>query len=205
MIALSHFKGHLVAGFGGAIKNLGMGCGSRKGKFAMHSGVSPVVDAEACVGCGECVARCAHGAMTLDDGSARLDTAKCVGCGECVLVCDYGALNLRWSRNTAAVQERFAEYALGAVKGKRVFFINFLNHITPNCDCLGEKEEPIAPDIGILASMDPVAIDQACIDLVHRRAGDAIEKAHPGIDNTVQLSHAEKIGLGKRNYELVAL
>lgn len=204
MIAMSHFKGHLLAGFGGAIKNLGMGCGARLGKFAMHSGVAPSVDAKACIGCGACVARCAHGAMTLSDGRANLDLALCAGCGECIIVCDYAALSMSWNDNTAAVQERFAEYAAGAVKGKRAFYVNFVNHVTPNCDCMGMKEEPLLPDIGILASADPVAIDQASYDLVCGSGGDVFKKTHPHIDSSVQLAHAEAMGLGSREYDLVS-
>ncbi|HPQ81754.1 MAG TPA: DUF362 domain-containing protein [bacterium] len=205
IIAMSHFKGHLLAGFGGAIKNLGMGCGARLGKFAMHSGVSPSVDEKACTGCGACVARCAHGAMSLSDGRAKIDLDLCVGCGECIIACDYRALTMNWNSNTAAVQERFAEYAAGAVKGKRAFYVNFVNHVTPNCDCMGIKEKPLLPDIGILASSDPVAIDQASHDLVCKHGGDVFKKTHPRIDSSVQLSHAVKMKLGSREYRLIEI
>ncbi|MFH0798739.1 MAG: DUF362 domain-containing protein [Pseudomonadota bacterium] len=205
IVALSHFKGHLLAGFGGAIKNMGMGCGARIGKFEMHSGVAPEVALDLCTACGQCVAACGQDALSIVDGKVHLDVARCAGCGECVVVCDYRALNVVWQKETADVQERFAEYAAGGARGKRAFYLNFLNHITPNCDCMSSKEEPIAPDIGILASADPVAIDQASLTLVIERAGDVFAKAWPDIDCTVQLEHAERLGMGKREYKLVKI
>lgn len=205
IIALSHFKGHLLSGFGGAIKNLGMGSGSRLGKFEMHSSVSPTVALENCKACGACIARCAHGALKLVDKKIHLDRNLCKGCGECVLYCNFNALSITWSEGGSSVQERFVEYAVGAVKGKRTFYLNYINHVTPNCDCLSKNETPLLPDIGILASRDPVAIDEASLDLVKKSAGDVFAKAHPTIDSTVQLAHAAKLGLGSREYELVAL
>lgn len=205
LMVLSHFKGHLLSGFGGAIKNLGMGCGARIGKFEMHSGVAPTLDADACEGCGACVVRCAQEALSLCDGKVRLDADRCAGCGECVVVCDSDALSITWSQGASSVQERFAEYAAGAVKGRRAFYLNFVNHVTPNCDCLSAGETPLLPDVGIIASADPVAIDQASLDLIAERAGDVFRTAHPKIDGTVQLVRAEEMGLGKRAYELVAL
>ncbi len=203
MLVLSHFKGHLMGGFGGAIKNLGMGCGSRRGKFEMHSGATPQVDAALCKRCGACVTACDHRAISLTKVSAQISIDRCVGCGECVLVCPYGAMGLAWNQGPKQVQERYAEYALGAVKGKRAFYVNFLNHITPNCDCLSEGEDSLVADIGILASSDPVAIDQACYDLVLKAGGDVFAQTHPGVDGTVQLAHAENIGLGSRTYDLI--
>lgn len=205
IIALSHFKGHLLSGFGGAIKNLGMGCGARLGKFEMHSSVAPTLSAENCTACGACVAKCAQGALSIEDGKVHLNQTLCAGCGECVIVCDYRALSITWNEGAAGVQERFVEYALGAAKDKRSFYVNFVNHITPNCDCMGIKEEPLLPDVGIMAGNDPVAIDQASLDIVLERAGNVFEKAHPGIDGNVQLQYAEKLGLGQRKYELVIL
>lgn len=205
MAVISHFKGHLLGGFGGAIKNLGMGCGARLGKFAMHSSVMPTISIETCEGCGACIAHCAHDALLLDGGKIYLEPSRCKGCGECVLFCDFGALSITWNQGATAVQERYAEYALGAVKGKHVFYLNFINHITPNCDCLSKDELPMLPDIGILASEDPVAVDQASLDLVIKQGGNVFKTAHPDVDCTVQLKHAEAIGLGKREYELITI
>lgn len=205
LMVLSHFKGHLLSGFGGAVKNLGMGCGARLGKFEMHSGAAPTLTVDSCEGCGACVVRCEQKALTLSEGKVRLDPERCAGCGECVVVCDTRALSITWSQGTKAVQERFAEYAVGAVKDRRAFYLNFANHITPNCDCLSKGETPLLDDVGILASADPVAIDQASLDLIVARAGDVFRASHPEIDGTIQLAHAEKMGLGKRTYELVAL
>lgn len=205
MIVMSHFKGHLLAGFGGAIKNLGMGCSARLGKFEMHSAVAPAVSADNCSACGACIARCAQGALEIVNGKIRLDTMLCAGCGECVVACDYEALSITWDRKAEEVQERFCEYALGAVKNKRVFYLNFINHVTPNCDCMAKDERPMLPDVGILASADPVAIDEASLDIVLEKAGDVFAKAHPGMDGNVGLAYSQKLGLGQREYELVGL
>ncbi len=205
IVALSHFKGHILCGIGGAIKNLGMGCGCRLGKFEMHSQATPTVAAERCTACGACIKRCAQDALSLQEKRIQLDESRCVGCGECVVECAFGALSITWTQKAAWVQERLAEYAAGAVAGKRAYYINFVNHITPNCDCMGVKEEPLCPDVGLLVSRDPVAIDQASYDLVVEAHGDVFAKAHPGIDGTVQIAHAERMGLGSRRYELVRI
>ena len=202
MIVTSHFKGHILGGFGGAIKNLGMGCGTRMGKFEMHSGLSPVWDSSNCIACGLCVKACAHSALTLTNKTIDINKDKCVGCGECIAVCRYGALNLSWDSSSKEVQEKFAEYALGAVKDKRVLYINFLNHITKNCDCMGWKEKALCEDIGILAGTDPVAVDKASYDLVVKQNGDIFKKAHPTVDCMSQIRHAEKIKLGSSKYTL---
>jgi hypothetical protein len=203
LMVLSHFKGHLLAGFGGALKNLGMGCGARLGKFEMHSSVAPSYEVRLCEKCGACVGACGHDAISLGSEGVGIDVGKCVGCGECVVSCPFGALGITWNEGAQGVQERYVEYAAGAVKGKRAFYVNFVRHITANCDCMGLNEKCIAPDIGILASTDPLAIDQASLDLVIREGGDVFSAAHPEIDGTVQLAHAEKMGLGSRLYELV--
>lgn len=203
LMVLSHFKGHLLAGFGGALKNLGMGCGARIGKFEMHSSVAPTYDVQLCEKCGACVKVCAQKSIAMDDQGITIDAGRCAGCGECVVACPYGALSITWNQGAASVQERYVEYAAGAVKGKRAFFVNFVNHITANCDCMGLKEKSIASDVGILASTDPLAIDQASLDLVIEESGDVFRAAHPEVDNTVQLAYADKIGLGSRRYELL--
>lgn len=204
ILVVSHFKGHILAGLGGAIKNLGMGCASKQGKFEMHCSVSPTVDSRKCVGCEMCIPVCEQKALYLDtENKIVLDNDKCVGCGECVIECHTSALSITWSEGTSEVQERFAEYAKGATRGIPTFYFNFANHITPNCDCMGKKEKPLMDDVGILASNDPVAIDQASLDLVLQEGGDTFTKAHPNLDATIQLAHAEAMGLGTRKYELI--
>lgn len=222
LISIAHFKGHELSGFGGAIKNVGMGCASRKGKLDQHSDLSPKVKRKKCVGCGECVAHCAQRAIALVDGKAEIDPGRCVGCGECILICGNGAIDIQWSADIAAFQKKMAEYTLGVLKGKsrRAFFINFLTHISPACDCYGHNDAPIVQDIGILASRDPVAIDQASVDLVNRQvpsagtcisdlcSGAEADKFHalyPKVDWSIQLIHAEKIGLGSRTYTLMRI
>jgi len=205
MLVLSHFKGHVLAGFGGAIKNLGMGCSARKDKFAMHSNVAPELTPKLCTTCGECIKHCAQKALSFVDRKIHLDKEKCAGCGECIIVCKYRVFAISWNEGSKSVQERFVEYALGAIKEKRTFYLNFLNFITPDCDCINQGEKPIIPDIGIMASSDPVAIDQASLDIVIEKAGDIFKKAHPHTDGNVQLEYAEKLGLGSRKYKLLGL
>ena len=205
MITLSHFKGHVLAGFGGAVKNLGMGCGAKIGKFEMHSNACPDLDKTKCTGCGACVKVCAHGALELIDKKIQMNKSKCAGCGDCIVACHFRAFSVAWDMNTALVQEKLAEYAAGALKNKRTFHISFANHITENCDCVGIKEEPLVPDIGIFASSDPVALDQACLDMLQDKHGDALKKLHSNIDETVQLIHAEKMGIGTRQYKLITV
>lgn len=221
LISVAHFKGHELSGFGGTIKNLGMGCASRKGKLEQHSGLSPEVAQEQCVGCGECVEHCAHRALSIRDEKAGINPEKCVGCGECILICPQGAIQVRWNDDMALFQKKMVEYTFAVLKGKkgRAAFINFLTHISPACDCYGHNDAPIVQDLGIMASTDPVAIDQASVDMVN--SGQALENTclainkgagedkfsglYPDIDWTVQLDYAEKIGMGSREYELVPI
>jgi len=203
MIVISHFKGHILSGFGGAIKNLGMGCAAKIGKFEIHSGVSPTVNESKCIGCGKCVKICSHEALKIINGKIKLDADKCAGCGECIISCNIGALTLTWSEPSKSFQEKTVEYALGAVKDKKIFYITFINNITTFCDCWSMENPTIAPDIGIITSDDPVAIDQAALDLVIKNTGeDVFKKAHPNINHKTQLEYAEKIGLGSRKYIL---
>ena len=206
LIALSHFKGHEMTGFGGAIKNIGMGLGCRSGKQQMHADVKPIVDAERCQACGKCKLWCPTGAITVVGERAVIDLKKCQGCGECIVTCPEQAIAVNWGEDSAKIQEKIAEYAFGAVKNKedKRGFINFIMNVTPDCDCWGYSDAALLPDIGIAASTDPVALDQASIDLVNKVAGrDVFRSVHPEIDWTVQLSHAESIGLGKREYKLI--
>jgi len=221
LISVAHFKGHELSGFGGTIKNIGMGCASRKGKLEQHSDLSPKVKRKKCVGCGDCVQHCAHEAISLKEDKAIIDQEKCVGCSECILICPNSAIDVQWNADIPLFQKKMAEYTLAVLKGKggKAFFLNFLTDITPACDCYGHSDASIVPDIGIVASRDPVAIDQASVDLVNKQAGtsgscltkcagpgeDKFKGVYPKVDWTIQLDHAEKIGIGSRKYELVVI
>jgi uncharacterized Fe-S center protein len=221
LIAVSHFKCHELTGFGGALKNLGMGCSSRKGKMQQHSTVAPKVAEKICNGCGACIKACAHNAIPMVDGKARISVEACVGCSRCITACPQKAINVQWNESSALVMKKMAEYAAGAVSNKsgKTLFINFITQVSPACDCYGHADAPIVNDIGICVSTDPVAIDQACADLVnaavgnqhtalasgHEPGGDKFRGVHPEIDWEIQLDHAEKMGIGSREYELVKL
>ncbi len=208
MIVATHFKGHEISGFGGALKNLGMGCASRSGKLAQHSTVAPTVAQTGCTGCGTCVAHCPAGAIALRDAKAFISPGVCIGCADCIVVCPEGAVRVNWNEASPLVQGKMVEHALGAVSGKKSppLCLSFVTQVSPFCDCYGSNDLPIAPDVGILASADPVALDQACADLVIRAAGkDPFRERHPGVDWTVQLSCAEELGLGTRSYRLETL
>lgn len=221
MVVLSHFKCHELTGFGGAIKNLGMGCSSRDGKMLQHSTVAPKVAEKACNGCKACLKSCAHNAIIIMGGKARIDEAKCVGCSRCITACLQKAINIQWNEASDLVMKKMAEHALGAVTGKqdKTLYLNFITQVSPACDCYGFADAPIVNDIGICASTDPVALDQACADLVnkaqgnantalkkgHEPGGDKFKGVYPQIDWEVQLAHAEKIGLGSRQYEMLKI
>lgn len=202
IIAISHFKGHLLAGIGGAIKNLGMGCGARLGKFEMHSTLSPIISSKKCILCGKCIKICSHNALKIENKKLFLDKNICAGCGECIVACDKNAIDLTWNETGKSVQERLVEYALGAALKKRLICITFINHVTKDCDCMSKDEAPLIPDVGVMISDDPVAIDQAAVDMVNKIAGkDLFREKHPRVSYEDQLIHAERIGLGRRSYE----
>jgi uncharacterized Fe-S center protein len=221
LISLAHFKGHELSAFGGTIKNLGMGCAARRGKMVQHADLSPKITRKKCVGCGQCVEHCSQSALSLRDQKAEIDLKKCVGCGECILICENKAIDVRWNRDMALFQKKIVEYASAVLKAKkgRAAFLNFLTQISPACDCYGHSDAPIVADLGVLASADPVAIDQASVDMVnrqkalegtclatHREAGeDKFRGLYPKVDWTVQLDYGEKIGLGMRDYELISI
>lgn len=230
IISLAHFKGHMVCGFGGALKNLGMGFGARSGKQMMHSDVLPEVQGEKCTACAQCVKWCPEDAISLvprDDAEgdrarvALIDPAACIGCGECVATCFEGAIDINWKSDPAIVQQKMAEYATAALTETRSKFaaIDHVVDVTPDCDCLGWSDNPIVPNIGMLASFDPVATDTAALDLVNQAAAitasalpvegldedNKFGSIHRGIDPRAQLVHAEKMGLGSTAYELVPL
>ncbi|MBN1355607.1 DUF362 domain-containing protein [bacterium] len=221
LITLNHFKGHLLTGFGGAIKNLSMGCGSRATKQRMHADLKPEIKVESCIGCGECVAVCPVGAIHLEEGRVEFDHGTCIGCAECLSACLYGAIRTQWSGSSRTVQEKMAEVALAVLSlfPNPVLHFNFLLNITPECDCLKWTDNPIVQNIGILASTDPVAVDQAGLDLVTEStglpdsalpdgAGEGMEKfqlVHSQADPSVQLEYGETIGLGSRDYRLIEI
>lgn len=219
MIVLSHTKGHIICGFGGTIKNLGMGCGNRGGKQMMHSSLKPSVKEEECKGCATCLKWCPADAILIVEKTAVINHEKCLGCGECTVVCLPKAIKIQWKSEAADVQERMAEYAWGAIKDKlgKVGFFNFVINVTPDCDCNSWSDASIVRDVGILASTDPVAIDQAALDLINEQAGlqgtrlaanfapgeDKFKGVYPETDHEAQLRHAELLGMGCRRYELV--
>jgi hypothetical protein len=207
LIAVSHFKGHILTGFGGALKNVGMGCASRQGKLAQHCNAAPVVYTDKCIGCGECEIICPVKAIKLVDKKSVVDTAKCIGCASCLAVCPTMAMFIDFKAGSQ-VQDKMVEYSLAVLKDKKEKsgFINFAVKINKECDCWGMENPRIAPDVGILASNDPVSIDQASLDLVNQACGrDIFKDTHPEQDGTRQLRHAQKIGLGNLNYELIRI
>ncbi len=230
LIAVTHFKGHELSGFGGTLKNLGMGCSSREGKLSQHSNISPKVKEKACNGCGRCLTTCAQEAILLrSPGSgiekkstvAFIDPEQCIGCGECILTCPVGAVQIQWNETIPLFQKKMVEHAYGAVRNKKgkALYLSFLTQISPACDCYGYSDAPIVPDVGILASQDPVAIDQASVDMVNQQPGNRASKLqknwgagedkfralYPEVDWSIQLSYAQEIGLGTRNYELIKI
>ncbi len=205
VIAVSHFKGHILFGFGGAIKNIGMGCGSRAGKLEMHSKIKPSVSA-ACIECGACIESCPAGAISDEDGKTRIDHEKCIGCAGCIAVCGSEAIEIPWHGATSReCMERCAEYAFGALKGKQCLFLTFINRITSDCDCMPDSRV-IGEDVGVAASVDPVACDRAAYDLVLKKHGGRdIFKEATGVDGRHILDYAEQIGLGAKGYRLVRI
>lgn len=224
MIVLSHFKGHEMSGFGGAIKNLAMGCAPAKGKKDQHS-TRQVVDKEKCIGCGKCTHVCPEQAITLKDKKSFINRDKCIGCGECMTVCPVKAIVLDWKTELKDFTEKLTEYAYAAVNDKpgKVGYINFIMNVTPDCDCVPWSDAPIVPDLGILASNDPVALDKACLDLVAKASAhkgsnyyhehskecicgeDKFKAMRPHTYGEVQIAYGEEIGLGKSEYELIEI
>ena len=219
IISLNHFKGHEAAGFGGAIKNLGMGCGSRAGKMEMHSAGKPRVSERKCIGCGQCTKVCAHDAITITDKKASIDHNKCVGCGRCIGVCPMDAVKPASDESNDILNCKMAEYTKAVIDGRPNFHISLVMDVSPYCDCHGENDAPIVPDVGMFASFDPVALDKACADAVNRQpickgsVLDEVEHVHydyftdvfPDTNWASCLEHARKLGLGTDDYELIQI
>jgi hypothetical protein len=204
---MTHCKGHCEAGFGGALKNIGMGCASRKGKYQQHNSMSPRLKTENCTSCGSCVKFCPGGALELKDTKSKIvfNAKQCIGCGECLVVCKSSVFSIPWNEQSANFQKKMVEYCLGALKNKRALYINFLNNITKNCDCMSKGEKPLTGNVGILVSKDIVAIEQASVDLINKNSGMDFKSIWPEVDYTIQIEYAEKKGLGSRKYELKEL
>ncbi len=226
IISLNHFKGHESTGFGGALKNLGMGGGSRAGKMEMHSEGKPNARPDLCIACGACQRNCAHSAISIipctgnkKGKTASVNHLKCVGCGRCIGACPTDAMEAGFDNSNEVLNKKIAEYAAAVVQDKPSFHISVVMDLSPNCDCHSENDAPFAPDVGIFASFDPVALDQACADAVNEQPvlkgscldgvqdsfHDHFKNIHPETDWHSQVEHAEKIGLGTMRYELVKL
>lgn len=219
VISLNHFKGHEAAGFGGALKNLGMGCGSRAGKMEMHSAGKPHVDQDLCIGCKMCAKICAHDAPQFENKKAYIDHEKCVGCGRCIGVCPKDAVLAASDESNDILNCKIAEYTKAVIQGRPSFHINLVIDVSPYCDCHGENDAAIVPNVGMFASFDPVALDMACVDAVNRQpvmAGsflaeqeqahhDHFTDTHPDTHWQSCIDHAVKLGLGNKEYELITI
>ena len=225
-ISLSHFKGHETTGFGGAIKNIGMGCGSRAGKKAQHMNGQPEIDHELCRGCRACLRECANDGLSFDESTRKMsiNTQNCVGCGRCIGACNFDAIAFANYAATKDLNCRMAEYTKAVIQNRPNFHVSLIVDVSPNCDCHAENDAPILPNIGMFASFDPLALDQACVDaclkatpLPNSQLAEAMEKEdfcdhHDHFENTTPnseyktcLANAEKIGLGTRDYEIVVV
>ena len=213
VISLTHFKGHEATGIGGTIKNLGMGGGSRAGKKEMH----PAVNESKCIGCGACHKICAHDAPTIENRKMHIDTNKCVGCGRCIAVCPMDAIEGVYDPNGHLLNCKMAEYAKAVVQGRPSFHISLAMDISPNCDCHAENDVPVIPNVGMFASFDPVALDEACAEMCSRMprnpnaafedasSDDLFHAVHTVTHWQDQTEHGEKIGLGSREYKLIEI
>ena len=223
-LSLSHFKGHECTGFGGAIKNIGMGCGSRAGKMEQHNSGKPEVDQELCRGCSACAKQCAHSAISFDDKrKASIDHNKCVGCGRCIGHCNFNAISNSTDSSCKELNMKMAEYTKAVVDGRPCFHINIVMDVSPYCDCHAENDMPIIPNVGMFASFDPVALDKACADACnaqipipgskldeglrdhHCEGKDHFYHVSPNVEWQSCLEHAEKLGIGTQEYELITV
>lgn len=225
-ISLSHFKGHEMAGFGGAIKNIGMGCGSRAGKKEQHCNGKPTISLDLCKGCKRCLRECANEGLEYDDTlkKMKINEENCVGCGRCIGACNFDAIGFPDYAAPNDLNFRMAEYTKAVLEGRPNFHISLVVDVTPNCDCHSENDTAILPNIGMFASFDPLALDQACVDAClnaqplpdsqladHMKEPkfhdhhDHFKNSAPDAEYKSCLEHAEKIGIGTRKYELVEI
>lgn len=217
VISLAHFKGHEEAGFGGALKNIGMGCGSRAGKEEMHSSGKPVVDQDKCIGCGKCIENCAHNGPHIENGKCTILKYKCTGCARCISVCPMHAIHPDFDIANEVLNCKIAEYAKAVVDGRPSFHIALALDVSPSCDCEAFNDVAMVPNVGMFASFDPVALDTACADKInaqpanpnsviahaHDHPHDHFAAAHPDTDWRAAVEHGEAIGLGTTHYELI--
>lgn len=215
-ISLTHAKGHVSAGFGGALKNIGMGCGSRAGKMEMHSNGKPGVNADVCIGCRSCAKACAHGAPQFVNKKMHIDYDKCVGCGRCIGVCPTDAIYGEENGSNEVLNCKMAEYTKAVLQDKPSFHISLVMDVSPYCDCYPVNDVPMIPDVGMFASYDPVALDCACAEACNKmmrfpdanipgKDADLFKAAHGETDWRVQVRHAKKLGLGNDEYELIEI
>ena len=215
-ITLSHFKGHEATGFGGALKNIGLGCGSRAGKMEMHSSGKPHVDQDLCIGCKKCAQICAHDAPEFKDKKAYINHDKCVGCGRCLGICPKDAVCPASDESNDILNYKIAEYSKAVIDGRPNFHINLVIDVSPYCDCHAENDAAIVPDVGFFASFDPVALDVACADAVNAQPAisdsllgeapedqDHFHAVSPTTNWRSCVEHAQKIGIGTMEYELI--
>lgn len=217
IISLAHFKGHVEVGFGGTLKNVGMGCASRAGKMDLHSSGKPIISQKRCTGCGLCIKNCAHDAILLVENKAVIDPHKCTGCGHCIGICSFYAVQTAWDEAQEVLGKKIAEYAWAVLNGRPHFHINLVIDVSPLCDCSSGNDVPIVADIGMFASFDPVALDLACADAVNaqkplpgsilegKTGADHFNAIHPKTNWRAALEHANKIGLGSLDYELITI
>lgn len=226
LISLTHFKGHEMTGFGGTIKNIGMGCGSRAGKKEQHSNGKPVIEEALCRGCRRCLNECANQGLVFQEETRKMtiDEDHCVGCGRCLGACNFDAISFKNDAATKELNCRMAEYTKAVLDGRPNFHISLIVDVSPNCDCHSENDAPILPNIGMFASFDPLALDQACVDaclkseplpnsqLMEQIQSPDFHDHHDHFENTTPdseyktcLDHGQKIGLGNREYELIRM
>lgn len=207
MLVLSHMTGHMLTGFGCAVKNIGMGCASRRGKLAQHSTVSPRIEHHRCTGCGACARVCpARAIAATEDNRCHIESAQCIGCAQCIAACPIGAVSIDWGAAPDDVSERVAEYALAVSKTVRCLYMNVLLYMTTECDCMNKENTAACPDIGIICSADPIAADKASLDMLQSAAGkDILREFHPPINYLRQLEYGSSIGLGSLEYTLHTL